>query len=708
MLAQRHERVFTRLWDALRAEENDKLSILAETPFSELTIHESNVGRSVSNDVRVSQLNGPTKKVTPAEFRKRITAYRNDGWRLLTTEWHHETFDAPDDRKPARSRVSFVLHLQNETKKTKAIVRGKLRISWAKDYTGNQLPSPGQVEVEEGEILLRGGFPAYRKVAEIDARKLERGMLRMHPLILYDLNGDGLSEVILGGVNLVHWNLGNGQFKRADLVKHWRGEIGESGLIADFTGDAVVDFLCVTARDRVPVLFKGQPGGKFETPGQLIEAAKVQNASVMTAGDINRDGDLDVWLTQYRRAYTGGQMPTPFYDANDGYPSYLLVNDGQGGFVDETESRGLGEKRYRRTYSASFADLNDDNALDLLVVSDFSGTDIYENDGSGHFKDVRDSWVDQWHNFGMAHSFGDYDLDGKLDFYVIGMSSTTMRRLNYMDLNRPGFPQHESMRTIMGYGNRMYLRSGMKFISAPQIFNTARTGWSWGCSSLDFDNDGDLDLYVANGFISGESSEDYCTTFWRHDIYTGTSNPDAVVASVLNFSQAPIVNHSISWNGFEHNALLMNESGDRFESIGYLMGVALNQDCRAVASDDLDGDGRMDLLVMEERFGVASKKGQILHVLGNQLQSKNNWIGIRLKDGGPGKSPIGATVQVKVSNQTLVDQIVTGDSFFTQHAPNVHFGLGNQNEVESITVRWISGDVRVLASPKINQYHQIE
>ena len=79
-------------------------------------------------------------------------------------------------------------------------------------------------------------------------------------------------------------------------------------------------------------------------------------------------------------------MPTPYYDSNDGYPAYLLRNDGEGVFQDITESSGLSEKRNRRTYSASLADLDGDLDLDLVVANgDSNNVSIFINDGQGAF-----------------------------------------------------------------------------------------------------------------------------------------------------------------------------------------------------------------------------------------------------------------------------------------------------------------------------------
>jgi len=149
-------------------------------------------------------------------------------------------------------------------------------------------------------------------------------------------------------------------------------------------------------------------------------------------------------------------MPSPYYDANDGYPAVLLRNDGKGKFTDITDSAGLGVKSKRRSYSSSFVDFDEDQDMDLIVVSDYAGFDVYLNDGKGKFTDVTDDFGLDRHFFGMGHTFDDFDGDGKLDFYVIGMSSTTARRLAELGVGRQDLQKHTEMRDAMGYGNRMF------------------------------------------------------------------------------------------------------------------------------------------------------------------------------------------------------------------------------------------------------------
>ena len=238
-----------------------------------------------------------------------------------------------------------------------------------------------------------------------------------------------------------------------------------AGIFADFTGDGVIDYLCAV-KNGFPELFAGQPGGKFPAPGKELRfvAERLRAPIVVSAGDMDRDGDLDVFIGQQKPGYQSGDIPTPYYDAKDGFPCYLLANDGKGDFHDVTAESGIGDKSLRRNFCASFVDLDEDGDLDLMLTSDFSGTDLFDNDGHGKFTDVSSQLNPRGYAFGMSHTFGDYNLDGQLDFVLIGMSSAAAHRLDYLKLGRDEFPDYNETRSQMGYGNRMYLRHGDGFV----------------------------------------------------------------------------------------------------------------------------------------------------------------------------------------------------------------------------------------------------
>ena len=133
--------------------------------------------------------------------------------------------------------------------------------------------------------------------------------------------------------------------------------------------------------------------------------------------------------------------------------------------------------------------------------------------------------------------------------------------------------------------------------------------------------------------------------------------------------------------------------------------MALEEDSRDVVTDDLDGDGRVDLLVTT--FEAWPEEKQTLRVYKNTLEDGGNWIGFRLREQGGGVSPAGARVTLRYAGRTTVRQIVTGDSYRSQHANTAHFGLGKAERVDSAEIRWAGGRTLTLREPAVNRYHEI-
>jgi hypothetical protein len=284
------------------------------------------------------------------------------------------------------------------------------------------------------------------------------------------------------------------------------------------------------------------------------------------------------------------------------------------------------------------------------------------------------------------------------------MASTTARRLEAMGLGRAERPDMQKMRMRMAFGNRLYLAGDDGWQEPDFRSQVARTGWTWGTTAFDFDNDGDPDLFAANGHISGRSTKDFCASFWCHDIYDGASEPNEALGLLMEKRMKVLDTGAESWDGHQKNQLLMNLEGRGFVNVAFLLGVADAFDSRSAVSGDLDLDGHVDLVVVEDH----GLKGQRLHVYRNRLETGNHWIGIRLLEEGNGISPVGASVSVHSSEQTHVGRIVTGETVLGQHPTTLHFGLGSSTRVESIEVRWPNGTTRILHDPEIDRYHRIE
>jgi FG-GAP-like repeat/ASPIC and UnbV len=702
MLAEDCGRVIESFWDSVNASSN-KLDLAAAFPLGRITLGKWDEAKRLPHGISLWSSKGRARTLSPDQWRQFVQDSARAGWRLVQTEFRHNQFDTDAQGQPRQSQFYFSAHLTNSAICERAILEGDLTIDWAAGPR-EQPPVVAGIDASKLTIKSRRGEPPFELIA------CERIPSRMSgawigPLNLYDLDGDGLSEIILPLNNEVYRRRAGGEYAPETLCREpARGVF--TAVVADFDGDGAADLLCATPDGLV--LFSGSKDGKFDAPGRLAWKASplLVNPMALTCGDVDGDGDLDVFLAQYKLPYADGQMPTPYYDANDGYPAYLLLNDGHGNLTDATVAAGLESKRRRRTFSASLADLDNDGRLDLVVVSDFAGLDLYRNDGHGHFTDVTRAWVPESHAFGMAQTMADFNSDGRLDLLVIGMPSPAVDRLEHLDLWRPGDTEDHRLRREMAFGNRLFLaKASGGFEKALANGSIARSGWSWGCTAFDFDNDGFPDVYITNGMESRNSVHDYDPEFWLHDQFVANSSPNLAVYDYIRGKVTRLRGRGGSYGGYDKNRLFLNQGGASFVEAAHLFGVALELDSRNVVSDDLDGDGRVDLLVTS--FEPWPHPSQTLRIYRNKLEDGGNWIGFRFREEGRGRSPVGVRVTIRYGGRTAVRQIVTGDSHRAQHASTVHFGLGKAERVDTAEIRYPGGEVLTLRQPAINRYHLV-
>ncbi|MBN8246956.1 MAG: CRTAC1 family protein, partial [Verrucomicrobia bacterium] len=445
--------------------------------------------------------------------------------------------------------------------------------------------------------------------------------------------------------------------------------------------------------------------GRFDAPGIRVwtPPRDLTRGMAFTCGDMDRDGDLDLFIGQYKSPYESGSMPTPCDNALDGLPAYLLRNEGDGGFRDATPGSGLEPKRHRRSYSASFADLDQDGALDLVVVSDFAGLDVHRGDGQGHFQEATARWFPQPQGLGMGHALSDFNADGLPDVLMIGMQSPTVDRLLHLGLRREKSDLERWRQAT--HGNRLWLglAGGTGFEPWPLKENATRTGWSWGCTAADFDNDGWPDLAVANGMESRLTVRDYEPEFWLHDVFVGNSADHPAAHLYFQAKIARTQGRGQSYGGHEKNRLLLNQSGDSFLEAAHLLGVALEEDSRNLVGADLDADGRQDLVVTS--FDAWPRPRQTLHVFRNTLPDTGPWIGFHLPPACA--DSCGATVTLSSRGKRSLRMQVTGDSHRSQHPATAHFGLGDLGAPEAVEIRWASGALTRIESPAPGRYHTV-
>jgi len=333
-----------------------------------------------------------------------------------------------------------------------------------------------------------------------------------------DYDGDGWEDLYVcqpsGLPNRLFHNNGNGTFSDVtaaaglDVLDDTR-----AALFADWDRDGDQDLLLITAAR--PLLFRNNGKGRFAPDSNANLNIPKEEAGSLTsaaAADYDRDGWLDLYVCSYDfwspgRSYNA---PTPYYDARNGPPNFLFRNREGKGFENVTRRAGLMENNDRYSFAAAWSDYDGDGWPDLYVANDFGRNNLYRNKGDGTFRDVAAEAGVEDSGAGMSAAWGDYDGDGRPDLYVGNMWSSAGQRVTgntqFRQVARDGKVLGEFQRQARGNTLLRNLGGSFQDSSGPAGVEMGR--WAWSSDFADLDNDGMLDLYVANGYITGPDTHD--------------------------------------------------------------------------------------------------------------------------------------------------------------------------------------------------------
>jgi hypothetical protein len=359
---------------------------------------------------------------------------------------------------------------------------------------------------------------------------------------------------------------------------------------------------------------------------------------------MDKDGDLDLFVSHYLefsydKHVTTTTMGIPVY-ANPRFyhpvPNVLYRNNGNGTFTNVSLESGIG-RHAGYGMGTVCADFDSDGDTDIFVANDVSENFLFKNDGTGKFEEVGvetgfayDGNGDEQGSMGV--DCGDYDNDGWLDFYV----TSYQRQLATLYRNIEGDAFED-----------VTLATGAGAGTLPHV--------TWGNSFVDFDNDGDRDIFVACGHLQDNV-----------ELYDDTTSY------------------------YAQNILLANTGDGKFIDVSATSGdgMKVKLSSRGAGFDDLDNDGDVDVVILNSRREPT--------ILRNDSPAKGHLLQVRLKGVKTNRDGVGAHVKVTAGNLVLVDEVHSGRGYQSHYGSRLYFGLGDRTKVDRIEVRWIGGGVDVF------------
>ena len=529
-----------------------------------------------------------------------------------------------------------------------------------------------------------------------------------------DIDDDGFDDLYVcqpGGLpNRLYRNRGDGTFE--DITEASGVGVLENtacALIVDVDNDGRQDLIVVRATG--PMLFLNQGGGKFRQKANAFQFATPPQGTFTGAAiaDYDRDGWLDIYFCLY--VYYQGtdqyKYPSPYYDAENGPPNFMMRNHRDGTFRDVTAETGLNRNNTRYSFCCGWSDFDRDGWPDLYVVNDFGRKNLYRNNGDGTFTDVAPQAGVEDVGAGMSVCWLDYDHDGFEDLYVADMWTAAGERISMQDLFQTAAPrQARALYHRHAMGNSLFRNisrnGGGAFENATGPAGVGIGRWAWSSDAWDFDHDGFPDLYIANGMVTGPSREDLNSFFWRQVV---ANSPDASTPS-HNYEQGwSAINELIradgTWSGYERNIFYANNGDGTFSDISAVVGLDFLEDGRAFALADLDHDGRQEIF-------LKNRSGPQLRLLKNVMESLPPSIAFRLRGTKSNRDAIGAVVTVETELGRQTRSLQAGSGFLSQHSKDVFFGLGAANGPARASIRWPSGMLQELRDLPINHRIWVE
>jgi len=508
-----------------------------------------------------------------------------------------------------------------------------------------------------------------------------------------DYDGDGYEDIYFLnqlGRNALYRNKGDGTF--VDVTDQAGVALGDrvcgSAVFADYDNDGHQD-LFVTSTRGGNVLFHNDGNGKFTNVTAKAGLTHVGHSQAALFFDYNRDGLLDLFITntaswtteEYNsegKYYTGLSGLTALAKSPIEY-NILYRNNGDGTFTDVTKRAGL--KGLGWSNDATAFDYDEDGWIDLFVTNMFGRSQLYRNNHDGTFEDVTLKTLGKTSWGGMGAKAFDFNNDGKLDLYTVDMHSDMWMGLDYpaaaVEEQKKYLTKEGKMEGLTAssdspfnpdviYGNTLFRNDGHGKYTEVSDAAGVETWWPWGIAAGDFNNDGYVDVFVPSGM-------GYPLFYWRNYL-------------LMNNGNGTFTDRSRT----EGVAALGNDMFQE-KDIG---GQKAARSSRSAAVADFDNDGRLDV--------ITNNFNDKPYYYRNQFP-KRNYLKLALTGTKSNRDAIGAVVHLFAGSTRMVRQVEGAGGYLSCSSKIIHFGLGDTKSVDRIEIRWPDGSTQTVVRPEINK-----